>query len=103
MLWHSFIQLSELLVYHGWQEGTCATAAHLSHCISLWHGDLDLPCSGTCSVVVALLQARGILEKYLLGSWGKSLHHSEEVHLSVGVLIRRLFHDKHDTKIQAWL
>lgn len=41
------------------------------------------------------------LENYLLGSWGKSLNHSREVHSSVGVLIRRVFHDKYDTKIQA--
>lgn len=73
----------------------------LSHCISLWHDDLE--CPGTCPVVVAVLQAQEILEKYLVGSWGRSLHHSGEVHSSrVGVLIRRHCDDKHDTKIQAF-
>lgn len=54
-----------------------------------------------CSVVVILLQAHEILEKYVLDSWGKSLNHSREVHSSVGVLIRRIFHDKYDTRTQA--
>lgn len=51
-----------------------------------------------CSVVAALLQAQEILEKYLLGSWGRSLCHSGEVHC----LLEFLSGDKHDTKIQAF-
>lgn len=62
---------------------------------------LECPC--TCPVVVPLLQAQEILEKYLLGGWGRNLHHSGEVHSSrVGALIRRHCDDKHDTKIQAF-
>lgn len=59
--------------------------------------------SDKCSVGVALSQAQEFLEKYLIGIWGRSLHHSGEVHSSVGVLIRRRFDDKHDTKIQAFV
>lgn len=36
-----------------------------------------------------------------VGQLGRSLNHSREVHSSVGVLIRRIFPDKYDPKIQV--
>lgn len=61
-----------------------------------------LGCSGTCSAVVALLQAQEVLEKCVLGSWGRSLHHSGEVH-SLLEFLSGHFDDKHVTKIQAFI
>lgn len=86
--------------------GTVGKKEHvlcLSHCIS-FHSDTmtwichGLECSGSCSFVVALLQAQEVLEKNLLGIWNRSSHHNGEVHSSVGVLIRRHCDDKHDTR-----
>lgn len=97
-----------------WLACSCSTVGKKEHvlCLSHWFhsGTMTWICRapGTrafrrVSAVVALLKAQEFLEKYLLGTWGRSLHCSEEVHSSVGVLIRRHLDDKHDTKIQAFV